>query len=66
MSEIVVLDTHIWIWYISEDFNRFPPVWLDRIKDADLVGVSAICCYEIALAYTRKKLEIGLPLMDWF
>lgn len=64
MSKIVVLDTHIWIWYISEDFHCFPSAWVDEIKDADLVGVSAICCYEIALAYSRKRLQIEMPLMD--
>ena len=63
---MIVLDTHIWIWYISENFHRFPSAWLDQITGEDLVGVSGICCYEIALAYSRNRLEIDMPLMNWF
>ena len=42
MSKIIVLDTHIWLWYINENFEQFPHWWSSQIQQADLVGVSAI------------------------
>jgi PIN domain nuclease of toxin-antitoxin system len=34
MSEIIVLDTHIWFWLICEDWNRFPASWREEIESA--------------------------------
>jgi PIN domain nuclease of toxin-antitoxin system len=65
MSEIIVLDTHIWLWYINENFDKFPDQWVKQIRQADLVAVSAISCYEIALAHNKGRLEIGLPVQQW-
>ena len=49
MSEMVVLDTHIWFWFINGSFERFPAQWVEQIWQADIVAVSAISCYEIDL-----------------
>lgn len=65
MSEMVILDTHIWIWYINENFDQIPAQWLEEIRQADMVGVSAISCYEIALAYNKGRLAIHIPVQDW-
>lgn len=65
MPEIIVLDTHIWFWYINESFDRFPSQWLEQIRQSDIVAVSAISCYEIALAYDKGRLAIHIPVQDW-
>lgn len=65
MSEIVILDTHIWIWYVNENFDQIPTQWLEQIRQADIVGVSAISCYEIALAYNKGRLAIHIPVQNW-
>ncbi|WP_229550387.1 hypothetical protein [Nostoc sp. CHAB 5836] len=31
MSEIIILDTHIWIWYINRELDQFPTSWLEII-----------------------------------
>jgi PIN domain nuclease of toxin-antitoxin system len=36
MSEIVVLDTHVWLWLINANFDRFPSSWLSQFEKADL------------------------------
>ena len=56
MSEIIVLDTHIWIWFINLEWERFPAVWLDAIETADRVGISSVSCYEVSLAEQRGRL----------
>jgi PIN domain nuclease of toxin-antitoxin system len=44
MSQIIVLDTHIWIWFITQEFNRFPTHWREIIETAEVVGISPISC----------------------
>ena len=51
MPEVVLLDTHIWLWLINGNFEKFPSQWRDQIESADRVGVSPVSCYEIALAH---------------
>ncbi|MBD2176049.1 type II toxin-antitoxin system VapC family toxin [Pseudanabaena sp. FACHB-1998] len=66
MSEMIILDTHIWIWYVNENFDQIPTQWLEQIRQADIVAVSAISCYEVALAYNKGRLTIHIPFQDWF
>ena len=35
MSEIIVLDNHLWLWLVNSNFEQFPPSWLDRFELAD-------------------------------
>jgi PIN domain nuclease of toxin-antitoxin system len=66
MPEVIVLDTHIWFWFISQEFERFPSAWRDLIETADQVRVSAISCYEIALAQQKGRLELPCSALEWF
>ncbi|OUC15109.1 MAG: twitching motility protein PilT [Alkalinema sp. CACIAM 70d] len=66
MSQIIVLDTHIWFWWINQEFQRFPAHWLERIDTADQVGVSIISCYEIALAHQRGRIVLPCAIEQWF
>ena len=66
MSEIIVLDTHIWFWLISEDWHKFPASWREEIASAERVGVSPISCYEIVLAQEKGRLELPCAADEWF
>jgi PIN domain nuclease of toxin-antitoxin system len=66
MSEIIVLDTHIWIWLINSNLDQFPSSWLERFEIADRLAVSPLSCYEIALAQSRGRLELTCSPKDWF
>ncbi len=65
MSEMVVLDTHIWLWYVNENFDQIPTQWLEKIRQSEIVAVSAMSCYEVALAYNKGRLSIYIPVQDW-
>jgi PIN domain nuclease of toxin-antitoxin system len=65
MPEMIILDTHIWIWLINQEFDRFPASWRDRIDTADQVGISPVSCFEVALAYQRGRLELPCPADRW-
>lgn len=66
MSVAIVLDTHIWFWFVTQEFERFPSAWRDEIEMAVRVGVSPVSCYEIALAQQRRRLELPCPPQEWF
>jgi PIN domain nuclease of toxin-antitoxin system len=65
MSQVIVLDTHIWFWLMSQEFGRFPSHWRDVIETAKEVGVSAISCYEVALAQQKGRLELPCATNQW-
>ncbi len=65
MSEMIVLDTHIWFWWINKEHHRFSASWLTRIENADKVVVSPVSCFEIALANQRGRLTLSCDANDW-
>jgi len=65
MPEIIILDTHIWFWIMTLDFQKFPDTWRETIKTVPQVGVSAISCYEIALAHQKGRLKLPCPVPEW-
>jgi PIN domain nuclease of toxin-antitoxin system len=65
MSEIIVLDTHIWFWLMTQDFQKIPNSWQAAIETALQVGVSAISCYEIAIASQKGRLELPCSILEW-
>jgi len=66
MSEVIVLDTHIWLWLINANFDQFPSHWRDQIESANRVGISPISCYEVALAHQRGRIELPYSAEEWF
>ena len=66
MSEVIVLDTHIWLWLVHGQFDRFPSHWREQFESAATIGVSPVSCYEIALAAKRGRLALSKPLPEWF
>jgi PIN domain nuclease of toxin-antitoxin system len=66
MSEIIVLDTHMWIWFVNLAFENFPSQWHERIENASQVGVSPVSCYEVALAQRRGRLALPCSTDLWF
>ncbi|MGH8497483.1 MAG: type II toxin-antitoxin system VapC family toxin [Methylococcales bacterium] len=65
MHQIIILDTHIWFWWITQEFQRFPKQWPEIIETAEQVAVSPVSCYEIALANRRGKITLPCEAGDW-
>jgi PIN domain nuclease of toxin-antitoxin system len=65
MPQVIVLDTHIWFWWITQEFERFPKQWPDIIAATEQVSVSPVSCYEIALAHQRGKISLPCEAGDW-
>lgn len=63
---MIVLDTHIWIWWLALDHKSLKGVWRDVIATADTIGVSAISCFEMVWLVNHGRVEIPVALDEWF
>ncbi len=66
MSEVIVLDTHVWLWLVNGNFDNLPGPWRSQIESASRVGVCSVSCYEIALAHSRGRLALPGSAQEWF
>lgn len=63
---MIVLDTHVWIWWVHADPRLTPE--LQRTLDAHEqtgLGVSAISCWEVAKLVEYKRLVLPYPVSHW-
>ncbi|TVR61728.1 MAG: type II toxin-antitoxin system VapC family toxin [Candidatus Competibacteraceae bacterium] len=63
---MIVLDTHIWLWWINQDQDRIKPAWTARLDRTEQVGVSAISCFEVAWLTRHGRIELPDPEDEWF
>lgn len=63
---MIVLDTHIWVWWAHRDPNltRRQTEWLQQ-HEARGLGVSAITCWEVAKLVEYGRLKLPLSVGDW-
>ena len=62
---MIVLDSHVWFWWINGEHSRLSAPMLEAIETADRVGVSPVSCFELALAHRKGRLELPLPPDEW-
>lgn len=61
----IVMDTHIFYWYINQDSQ------LDRhiktaLDNADKLFVSSATCVELGLLVDKGRIELDTPYLEWF
>jgi PIN domain nuclease of toxin-antitoxin system len=61
---MTVVDTHAWIWWVSD------PARLGRgarraLDSARRIGVPSICCLEVAMLAARGRIALDRPVLDW-
>jgi PIN domain nuclease of toxin-antitoxin system len=63
---MIVLDTHIWIWWVHDDPSLPPPYKAYiQAREADGLGISAISCWEVAKLVEYSRLSLPIPIGDW-
>lgn len=64
---MIVLDTHIWIWWVQGD-KRLTNGQIQAIRENEggSIGVSAISCWEVAKLVKLGRLQFSIPLETWF
>ena len=63
---MMVLDSHVWFWWINQEHHRLIRRILEEIEKTDSIGVSPVSCFELALAYRRGRLVLPIPPAEWF
>ena len=58
---MIVLDTHIWIWWVNDDQTLLKPEWRELIDNATEVVVSAISCFEVAWMDRHGRVVLPQP-----
>ena len=62
---MIILDTHIWYWWINLEHDKLSENVLTIIEQADAVGISAVSCLEITWLVKKKSLILPCALNDW-
>lgn len=64
---MIVLDTHAWIWWAHSP-EQLTASQRAAVTDSetDVIGVSAISCWEIAKLVQYGRLELPVTLDSWF
>lgn len=63
---MIVLDTHIWLWWVNQDTQLLKPEWLRLIHIEDFIGVSAISCFEVAWLERHGRIALPCVRSEWF
>ena len=63
---MIVLDTHIWLWWVNQNVDSFAPERKEQIERSDLVAVSAISCFEVAWLARHKRIALNSKKKEWF
>jgi len=62
---VIVLDTHVWLWWINRD-QQIKPAWRSLIEASDRIGVSAISCFEVAWLARHGRITLSCSIESWF
>ena len=61
---MIILDTHVWIWWVNES-NRLPEMTRLFIEQADSVGIPAISCWEVAMLVAKDRIGLTMDVAIW-
>jgi len=67
-SEILLLDTHVWIWLMNADPHLKRSKWLPIIEKAvekNRVTVSIISVWEVAMLEAKNRIVLPYSLYEW-
>ena len=63
---MIVLDTHIWIWWVNGSAELSPRKGqILESRQADGFGVSIMSCWEIAKLVEKGRLTLAMPVGQW-
>ncbi len=62
---MIVLDTHIWFWWVNGEHARLSASLLESLATVTRVGISPVSCFELALAARRGRLQLPVEPAVW-
>lgn len=61
---MILLDTHIWVWWMSQP-DRLQPNQRQLLERGGALGVSIISCWEVAKLVEYGRLKLDRPVGLW-
>ena len=63
----VLLDTHVWVWWLTEQsgLTVHERAALDRAANRRALCLAAISMWEVQLLHAKGRLELPIPFADW-
>lgn len=63
----VLLDTHVWIWYLNGDQQLKKPVQkkIDQALYDREAFLAAISLWEICMLDKKQRIILGMPCLEW-
>jgi PIN domain nuclease of toxin-antitoxin system len=63
---VIVIDTHIWYWWVhTPDRLTQPQIEALDSPTSDVIGVTAISCWEIAKRVQYGRMRLSRPVGRW-
>lgn len=67
-SNLLILDTHIWVWLLNGDEDQLSHEGLEAIADASesgQIGVCAISVWEVGMLEAKGRMRLSKGCLDW-
>ena len=63
----IVLDTHAWIWWVTEDrrLSRRGAQAIQHAREEGELSLSMISIWEVAKKVEKRQLVLDRPMRDW-
>ena len=65
-AQMIILDTHIWIWWLNDERSRLGSKLEELIAMSDNIAVSAISCFEVAWLEKHGRILLPCEIGYWF
>jgi len=61
---MIVLDTHAWIWWVSES-PKLSETARRAIINSESLGINVISCWEVAMLVVKNRIGFRIDVQDW-
>ena len=61
---MILLDTHAWIWWVTESSSLSPGA-RRAIGRSDELGISVISCWEVAMLVAKQRIGFSIDVQAW-
>jgi len=64
---VIVLDTHVWVWWVSQTplLSMRVKRLIDRCTPSDPAYLSSISVWEVAMLVAKGRLQLTMDTADW-
>ena len=64
-SSYLVLDTHVWLWLVSEKVENLSDASQGAIAAAERIGISAVSVWEVGMLEAKGRIQLHKNCLDW-